>query len=100
MLAPSHALFTAEEWTAIRTALGLSPRESDVTLGLLAGETEGDIAARLGISAHTVHCHVSRLHRKLNVQSKSDLLLRVFGTYLSLTRIRLDERSPAQTTPE
>lgn len=60
----------------------LSPRESDVTLGLLAGETEGDIAARLGISAHTVHGHVTRLHRKLNVQSKSDVLLRVFGTYL------------------
>lgn len=99
-MSESDVLFTVEEWTAIRTVLNLSPRESDVTLGLLAGETEVDIATRLGISAHTVHCHVTRLHRKLNVQSKSDLLLRVFGTYLSLTRIPLAERSPAQTTPE
>jgi DNA-binding CsgD family transcriptional regulator len=95
-----QVLFTPEEWTAIRTALCLSPRESDVTLGLLAGETEADIAARLGISAHTVHCHLSRLHRKLNVQSKSDLLLRVFRTYLSLTRIPPNAPSPVQVTPE
>lgn len=83
---PSSALFNALEWAAVRVALALSPRESDIVLGLLDGEVESHIAERLAISVHTVHCHVGRLYRKLGVQSRSDLLIAIFRTYLEITR--------------
>lgn len=83
---PSSALFDASEWAAVRIALALSPRESDIVLGLLGGEVESHIAERLAISVHTVHCHVGRLYRKLGVQSRSDLLISIFRTYLEMSR--------------
>jgi DNA-binding NarL/FixJ family response regulator len=79
-------LFKENEWAAIRRMLRLSPRESQIVLGILAGETEGIIADRLGISVHTVHCHMTRVYRKLKVNSRPDLLIRIFSAYLSLAR--------------
>jgi DNA-binding CsgD family transcriptional regulator len=52
----------------------------------MAGETEVIIAERLGISSHTVHCHMTRLYRKLHVNSRPNLLLRVFNVHLELQR--------------
>lgn len=48
-------------------------------------ETEFCIAAELGISAHNVHTHVERLHRKLVVKDRGRLILRVVDEFLSLT---------------
>lgn len=86
MSADSHALFSDDEWTRISALLRLSPRESEIVYTMLAGEREADIADRLGISSHTVHCHLTRLYRKLQVNSRIDLLLRVFDAHLTLTR--------------
>ena len=79
-------LFQEEEWSPIRRILRLSPRESEIVLGLLAGETETVIAERLGISTHTVHCHLRRLYRKLRVNSRPDMLIRIFNVHLVLAR--------------
>lgn len=57
----------------------LSARERDV-LGLLAqGERIADIAARLGISRHTVGDHVKSIYRKLNIGSRAEAALRARG---------------------
>lgn len=54
---------------AIRS-LGLSPREMDVLGALAAGESNKEIARRLGISPNTVKTHLARVYEKLAVQRR------------------------------
>ncbi len=54
---------------AIRS-LGLSPREVDVLDRLAAGESNKEIARRLGISPNTVKTHVARVYEKLAVERR------------------------------
>jgi DNA-binding CsgD family transcriptional regulator len=56
----------------------LPPRLRDVLAGVLAGESEKEIAARLGLSAHTVNRHVQRLYRFYDVSCRSRLLARLY----------------------
>ena len=41
---------------------------------LLVGMSEKEVATRLEISQHTVHNHVKEIYRKMNVNSRSELL--------------------------
>jgi two-component system response regulator FixJ len=54
----------------------LTPRERQVLDGIIAGETNGEIAARLRISTRTVETHRGRALRKLAVTRLVDLLRR------------------------
>lgn len=56
------------------TAAKLPPRLRQVLDGLLAGESEKQIALRIDISPHTVHDHVKRLYRTLGVNGRGELL--------------------------
>lgn len=62
---------------------GLSERESQVLAQIARGLTHGQIATRLGISAHTVDTYVKRIRAKLGVGNKAELtrvaLLRSVG---------------------
>ncbi len=50
----------------------LSPREREV-LGLIAaGESNGEIAARLGLSINTIERHVSNTYRKIDARGRAD----------------------------
>lgn len=49
---------------------GLTNRESEVLTLLCSGATNGDIAARLTISPHTVRTHLNNLFRKINVPNR------------------------------
>jgi DNA-binding NarL/FixJ family response regulator len=52
-------------------ALGrLTPRETEILRALAAGDTIGEIAVALGISAMTVQSHVKNILAKLGVHSK------------------------------
>jgi hypothetical protein len=53
--------------------------------GVFDGRKESAIAADLGISPHTVHTHVERLHRKLAVADRVELVLRIMDEFLLLT---------------
>lgn len=57
----------------------LTPRERETLARLLAGASEKEIARDLDLSTHTVHEYVKSLHRKLGVQSRSQLVARVRG---------------------
>jgi DNA-binding CsgD family transcriptional regulator len=52
----------------------LPPRHRQTLERLLAGDSEKQIAARLGISPHTVHQYVKALHKRFGVSSRGELL--------------------------
>lgn len=54
---------------AIR-ALGLSPREVEILAALATGESNKELARRLGISPNTVKTHVAHVYEKLEVQRR------------------------------
>lgn len=51
---------------------GLSRREIEVLRLLAVGETNGQIAARLGLSINTVERHVVNLYRKIDVRGRAE----------------------------
>jgi DNA-binding CsgD family transcriptional regulator len=53
---------------------GLTPREQETRSLLLTDASEKEIAARLGLSPHTVHEYVKRLYKKLGVSSRAALM--------------------------
>lgn len=52
----------------------LSKAERRVLDELLTGAGEKDVATKLGLSQHTVHNHTKAIYRKLNVNSRPELL--------------------------
>ena len=61
----------------------LTPRERDVLLGVARGETNKQIAARLGISHRTVETHRESLMDKLNVRTVAGLTKLVLAEGIS-----------------
>ncbi|MEA3018047.1 MAG: hypothetical protein QOI38_2769 [Sphingomonadales bacterium] len=59
----------ARNAAAIRS-LGLSPREVEILEALARGESNKEMARRLGISPNTVKTHVARVYDKLDVQRR------------------------------
>lgn len=52
---------------AAARSLGLSPRELEIVEALAAGESNKEMARRLGISPNTVKTHLARVYEKLDV---------------------------------
>ncbi|MAW82125.1 MAG: hypothetical protein CMI63_17950 [Parvularcula sp.] len=52
----------------------LTGREQQVLQGLLANETNKEIAEKLGVSARTVETHRAKLYAKLHVNSATELI--------------------------
>jgi hypothetical protein len=46
---------------------------------------EAAAAAELGVAPRTVHTHIERLHRKLGVADRMQLVLRIMHEFLRLT---------------
>lgn len=53
---------------------GLAPREKQTLRALLDGDSEKQIACRLGISLPTAHQYVTNLHRHFEVNSRGELM--------------------------
>ncbi len=51
---------------------GLSPRELEVLRLVAAGESNSQIARRLGLSTHTVERHIANLYRKIGARGRAD----------------------------
>lgn len=58
-----------------RPPIHLTPRELDIVRYVMLGESNKQIARRLGISNYTVRDHVSNLLKKAGVTSRSRLAL-------------------------
>jgi DNA-binding CsgD family transcriptional regulator/pimeloyl-ACP methyl ester carboxylesterase len=55
-----------------RAGSGLSPREIEVLRLLASGESNGEIAQRLGISTNTIERHVANIYRKIDARGRAD----------------------------
>jgi DNA-binding CsgD family transcriptional regulator len=55
---------------AAARSLGLSPREVEIIEALATGESNKEMARRLGISPNTVKTHIARVYEKLEVQRR------------------------------
>jgi DNA-binding NarL/FixJ family response regulator len=89
-----QSLFGPTEWRTLAAALGLSPRECGIVRAVFDGASEKDAARDLGLSPHTVHTYVWRIYRKLQVQSREELLVRVFAEFRALPKRTPRGRKP------
>jgi DNA-binding CsgD family transcriptional regulator len=63
----------------------LSRRELQIVRATFDDCKESAIAAELGITPRTVHTHIERLHRKLAVNDRLQLALRVIREFVALS---------------
>lgn len=73
MEAPSWSL------VSLMALHGLTPREASVTLALLEGRTNEQIAAELGLSNRSVRTYLSQVFAKTETDGKVGLVLRLTG---------------------
>ena len=57
---------------------GLSPREREVVVRIARGDSGKQIAAALGLSAHTVQAHIDNACAKIGVRGRRELVARLF----------------------
>jgi two-component system response regulator NreC len=53
---------------------GLSPRETEVLRSIALGYTSAEIAARMHLSRRTIETHRARIHRKLGLATRAELV--------------------------
>jgi DNA-binding CsgD family transcriptional regulator len=70
--APSASAAAAAGGRQAPSSDGLSPREMEVLRLVAAGESNSQIARRLGLSTHTVERHVANLYRKIGARGRAD----------------------------
>lgn len=78
-----RGVFTPQQWEHLRRKLDLSGRQLEIVQCVFDDWVSGRIALELGISDHTVHTHVERLYRKLGVNSRCELIVRVVAECLN-----------------
>ena len=78
------AMFSARVWREIARSLRLSGRELQIVRAMFDDRTESAMAADLGIAHRTVHTHFERLHHKLGVPDRVQLVLCLTQEFLRL----------------
>ena len=79
------AMFSEPAWQEIARSLKLSGRELQIIKDVFDDRTEFAIAAHYGVSPHTIHTYCERLYRKLEVNDRVKLILRITDEFLALT---------------
>ena len=78
-------LFSEQAWLVLQDSLKLSAREVQITRYIFADRKEKAIAEELSLSPHTVRTYCERLYRKLNVNSRVEMVVSVVDRFLHLT---------------
>ncbi len=84
---PSSYLCAAQ-WRSIVYSLALSPGQEEIVRCIMDGLTEPAIAEELGVSCYTVHSQVARVYKKIEVTSRTELIVRVFLVVVTESRER------------
>jgi DNA-binding CsgD family transcriptional regulator len=79
------SLLNDHTWHEIGHTLGITKREMQMVQSIFDNQHETSIAKRFKISPHTVHMHMNRLFKKLNVTSRTELVLRIVEEMVTLT---------------
>lgn len=83
---PGERLISRQEWPAISMDLRLTARESEVVVLLFQGRSCESIAHRLSIKSRTVRQFLEQVYRKLDVQDRVALVLRIVESRDKLRR--------------
>jgi two-component system NarL family response regulator len=78
-MSPVIARYVIEEFhevKTVRTPSALTSREREVLQGVAAGLSERKLAEKLSVSPHTVHTHIKKIYRKLQVGSRAEAVLK------------------------
>ena len=67
-----------------RRRVHLSPRQAQIVSLIASGHSTKEIALRLGMSPHTVQCHVDRLFSRYDVHSRAQLVASCAGWMVGL----------------
>lgn len=79
------SLLSDHAWLEIGRTLGITKRELQIVQAVFDNQHEANIAKRFTLSPHTVHMHLNRLFKKLNVKSRTELVLRIVEQLVTLT---------------
>lgn len=69
-------------WKHLGAELHLSPRETQVAKSVALGYQDKEIAAKLGLSIHTIRDYLRELFRKLDVSTRHLLAAKIFLLYI------------------
>jgi len=72
-------------WERLAERFRLSRREVQIMQAMLEDQKEPAIALRLQMSPRTVHTHIERLHGKLSVRSRPELIVKILTVFLLMT---------------
>ena len=75
--APDRFDGTDSQLGLLELAYGMTRQEAAVALEITLGRSPDVIAARLGLSIHTVRTHLKRGYEKIGVQGQTDLVSRL-----------------------
>jgi DNA-binding CsgD family transcriptional regulator len=78
------AILSEHAWIEIGRALGVTSREVQIIQAVFDNLTQKGIACRFAITEHTAHTHLNRLFKKLNVSTRTELVLRVMEQMIAL----------------
>jgi DNA-binding NarL/FixJ family response regulator len=74
-------LFNNAEWSEIIRLCALTPRQSQIVMGICGGKSDKQIANELNIGIPTVRTHLTRLFVRLGLADRSQLILYVFTQF-------------------
>jgi len=78
-MSPTVARYVIEEFQEVkasRETTTLTKREKEVLQGIASGLSEKRLAESLSVSPHTIHTHIKKIYRKLQVNSRAEAVLK------------------------
>ncbi len=78
-MSPTVARYVIEEFQDIKSSrerTTLTKREKEVLQGVASGLSEKKLAEGLSVSPHTIHTHIKKIYRKLQVNSRAEAVLK------------------------
>lgn len=70
-------LFSPHEWRALEKRLELTPRQGQIARLICLGLTNDQMATELCIATHTVRMHKQALFKRLNIQDRIGVPVRL-----------------------